>query len=92
MNSHIGEQIKEIRDKTKLSQERFGKKIGLSGKSISAYETGKANPPLRVLENISEAYDAHILGLNKQKKDLVTEKVDFIRTELEYLKNILTEI
>jgi DNA-binding XRE family transcriptional regulator len=29
-----------------MSQDRFGKKIGVSGKTISAYETGKITPTL----------------------------------------------
>lgn len=69
---NIGNKIKLIRDSYKLSQSRFGKRLGLSGKTISAYETNKATPPLYVLERISTVYKANIFDLpEKDKKDII---------------------
>ena len=45
----FGNKIKQFRLSKNMSQERFGKKIGLSGKSISAYETGICKPSLKVI-------------------------------------------
>lgn len=41
----IGGKIRAIREKKRLSQEKFGKKIGASQKSISAWELGKFMVP-----------------------------------------------
>ena len=70
----IGTKIKTIRDHFNLSQERFGRKIGLSGKTISSYENHKAQPPLQVLEKIAETYNVKILELpSKQQSKIATD-------------------
>ena len=51
-----------------MSQDRFGKKLGLSGKTISAYEKGKIYPALSVLEKISEEFNVNFM--KKTNKDL----------------------
>jgi transcriptional regulator with XRE-family HTH domain len=64
----IGLQIKNLRLKLNMSQDRFGKKLGLSGKTISAYEKGKIYPALSVLEKISEEFNVNFM--KKTNKDL----------------------
>ena len=49
----IGLQIKNLRNRLNISQERFGKRIGLTGKTISAYETGKITPPIEIITSLS---------------------------------------
>ena len=61
-------QIKNLRLKLNMSQDRFGKKLGLSGKTISAYEKGKIYPALSVLEKISEEFNVNFM--KKTNKDL----------------------
>jgi len=46
--------IKRTRLDKNMSQHRFGEKIGVSGKTISSYETGRAAPPLKVLEKMAD--------------------------------------
>jgi len=58
----LSHQIKNLREKLNLSQNRFGRKIGLSGKTISSYETGRAIPPVKVLNAISKAYNIGVLS------------------------------
>lgn len=86
----ISATIKQIREKKNLSQDRFGKKLGLSGKTISAYETGKCTPPLKVMEEISIVYDTNIsLKDNRERliqklsqiKSCVSELEDYLVTE-----------
>lgn len=85
MRKDISQQIKFIRKKVELSQNRFGKKIGVSGKTISAYENGKITPPLKVLERISTTYDVNSLGVKSENlKKLENE----IQKAQESLKNI----
>ena len=88
---NIGKKIKKLRDSHNLSQDRFGKKIGLSGKTISAYETGRATPPLKIINKISTAYDTQYVGMNIKTKNLVEEKLNTLEKEMVNLKNILNE-
>ena len=72
-----------------MSQERFGKKIGLSGKTISAYETFKATPPLYVLDRISQVYEVTLFDIpHNQKKDL-NNRIGKIAVEVRELQSIL---
>lgn len=68
MNLSIGNKIKKIRDQRNMSQKRFARKLGISEKTISAYETGRINPPFKVLEKISYEYDVTITAVTKGKK------------------------
>ncbi len=63
MQNPIPAGIKKLRKHKNLSQHSFGKKVGLSGKTISAYETGRIAPPLKVLERIADTYNVEISSL-----------------------------
>ncbi len=86
---NIGTKIKYIRDSYKLSQNRFGKKLGLSGKTISAYETNKATPPLYVLERISEIYKVSIFDIPKKQKQDIIETLSSMNETINELKILL---
>lgn len=81
----IGRKIKEIRVEKNLSQERFGRKIGKSGKTVSAYECGKCTPTISVLDSISQVYDVSFIHLKKSKQEQMRDKI-------RYLKDVLQEI
>ena len=49
----LGEKIREIRYKTGLNQEEFGRKIGVSKQALSTMERGLYWPDLTVLENVA---------------------------------------
>jgi transcriptional regulator with XRE-family HTH domain len=84
-NTDLSKQLRDIRISRNLSQERFGKKIGKSGKTISAYESGRISPTLKVLDSISQVYDVTFLYVKKNKREQLKEK-------LEYLKKTITDI
>jgi repressor LexA len=75
LDNSLGKKIKSIRIKHKLSQERFGIRIGVTGKTISAYETGKAKPSLKVLDKISKIYKVSIIQESEENNvsELLTE-------------------
>lgn len=54
-------QIKNLRTRLNLSQHRFGKKVGISGKAVSSYETGRATPSVKILEQISKVYQISLI-------------------------------
>ncbi len=82
-------QIKFLREKCNLSQHRFGKKVGVSGKSISSYETGRCTPTIKVLEEISKVYNVNLIsGMNSKDENLfkrvreLQEKVNLLYEDL----------
>ncbi|MBP7927551.1 helix-turn-helix transcriptional regulator [Patescibacteria group bacterium] len=85
----IGEKIKNIRQKCKLSQARFGKKLGISGKTISAYETGRIYPTLRILEKIKSEYDSEIVDFETDSKEYIREKMLQIESILARIERAL---
>lgn len=84
----IGLQIKSLRLKLNISQDRFGKRIGLSGKTISAYEKGKIIPPLEVLNKISEEFNVNFF--KKSNREIERKIADLQKSLLE-LQNIFKE-
>ena len=91
MNLAVQNQIKKIRDNCKLSQDRFGKKIGLTGKAISTYETGRCSPPLRVLRDIAETYNVSFTSLDDASSNKVKEKLEHIENSIKSLRLLLVE-
>jgi transcriptional regulator with XRE-family HTH domain len=84
----IGNQIKNLRLKLNMSQDRFGKRIGLSGKTISAYEKGKINPALTVLERISDEFDVNFI--RKSNKEL-ERKIEELHKNLLDIQRLFKE-
>ena len=89
MSEKIGPKIKKIRDSYNLSQDRFANKIGLSGKTISAYETGRTSPPLKVLQKIVTTYKTPIVNLNDELKSELSKKIELIEDEVVSLRGML---
>lgn len=53
----IGQKVKEIRKKNKLTQEKFCEKIGIEPSSLSNIETGKSFPSLGTVLTIMEKFE-----------------------------------
>ncbi|HSX39694.1 MAG TPA: helix-turn-helix transcriptional regulator [Candidatus Saccharimonadales bacterium] len=90
MPINLANQIKNIRSKVNLSQDRFGKKIGVTGKAVSAYETGRTVPSLKVLDAISRTYNISLVNINDDKKLDMNNKLRLIQEYLNEVKEILT--
>lgn len=84
----IGNQIKILRLKLNMSQDRFGKRIGVSGKTISAYEKGKINPALAVLEKISDEFDVNFI--KKSNKEF-ERKIEELQRNLSDIQRLFRE-
>lgn len=81
--------IKMLREKRGLSQERFGGKVGVSGKSISAYENGRCIPPVRVLENISKVYETPVFYLGDKNKESLCKTISEIKQHVSKIEEML---
>ncbi|HXK52428.1 helix-turn-helix transcriptional regulator [Candidatus Nomurabacteria bacterium] len=87
----IGKKIKKVRVDNKLSQRRFGEKIGLSAKTISAYECGRISPPYHVLEQISHTYNAVLVNPPIAKIKFIEKQLEVLEQALQTLKTELRQ-
>jgi transcriptional regulator with XRE-family HTH domain len=85
----IAQKIKNIRALKNLSQDRFGKKIGKSGKTISAYESGRCVPTLKVLDDISQVYDVTFIHTNNDRKEQLKRKLDYLKTTIRDIESVI---
>jgi len=60
---NIGEKIKELRNKNKLTQQELGDKLFVSDKTISSWESNRTEPDLNMLLEISKVLDVNIINL-----------------------------
>ncbi len=65
----IFENIKKARIQSGLSQKSLAKKLGISDKTISAYETGRAIPPMPTLTEISKITGVSISQIIEESKE-----------------------
>lgn len=83
--------IREARRNAHLSQDELGKQIGVSDKSVSAYEQGRSTPPINKLKKIAES-TSHPLSYFTQEDNeeaLMTSKLANIERELAEVKRLL---
>lgn len=55
----ISQRIRELRAKSKLSQDEFAKKLGVSRAAVAQWETGKTRPSFDSIRRISEEFQIH---------------------------------
>lgn len=92
--SELALRIREARRNAHLSQEELGKYIGVSDKSVSAYEQGRSMPPITKLKKIAEATN-HPLSYFTQEDNqdaLLASKLANIERELAEVKKLLLEV
>ena len=79
--SKMGLRIKELREKSGMTQTELANKLGLSKSVISAYEKGIRNPSHKILQMIAEIFGASILSFY-EKGYLPNEAVTINITDL----------
>lgn len=83
MNIPIGSAIKHFRKEQKLTQEKLGGKIGVSGKTIGAYENHVNEPDLDILMALSTCFGITLTELIQKTEGMMDmKKTNFI---IEYL-------
>ena len=66
----LGEIVRDLRNKRKLSQAQLAKKIGVNSSTIALYETGERFPSLSALIALSRALGVstdYLLGVSKDE-------------------------
>lgn len=71
----IGNFIKQLRKEQGITQEQFAEKLGVSGRTVSRWETGSNMPDISLLVEIAEILDASIPEIiNGERKNEDMEK------------------
>lgn len=90
----LANSIQQARKTAGLSQKELGKKLSVSDKTISAYESSRAIPPVTTLKKIAEITcqpitfffpepEAKAIGTLDQKLDIILNEIKLIKGRLE---------
>ena len=64
MNQYVtGAVIRELREKSKMTQQQLADLLGVSDKTVSKWETGKGYPDITLLEPIADAFRISVTEL-----------------------------
>lgn len=86
----IGQKIKAARKRKQITQEDLARVVGVSDKSISAYESERAQPPIQVLEKIAKNTDQSLsYFLDEEKETTIITKLRNVETQLMEIKALL---
>ena len=98
---NIGNRFKHYRLRKKLSQKEASELIGVKSYQLANYETGRSEPSIKVLKNMSHFYGASIdqlVGNNRlckmseQEKELFEAERKEFAEKLEEALKILQEV
>ena len=84
----LGERIKLLRKELKLSQEQFGKKIGITKSSISLYEKDTIVPTEQSLKSICREFNVDYFWLTEGFGEMFMHFDEVIIQELTELYNL----
>lgn len=90
--------IKEVREKEKLTQEEFGKRIGSARNTIANYETGNRNPSNAVITSICREFNINEEWLRNGQGEMYKEADDKLSAYVaeiavgndEFIKDLIT--
>lgn len=73
----VGSFLKGLRKEQNLTQEQFAEQLGVSGRSVSRWETGINMPDISLLVEIAEFYDVSISEIidGEWKSEKMNEEV-----------------
>ncbi|MBT2759951.1 helix-turn-helix transcriptional regulator [Paenibacillus sp. ISL-20] len=102
MISSFSERLKLAREKAELSQVDVMERVGINNKTLSGYETEKAEPDIGTINLLCDLYGVSadwLFGRTKVKNIYVTSKQTFINlsdesfitSEVDYQEKSLTE-
>ena len=80
----VGNFLKELRKEQNLTQEQFAEQLGVSGRTVSRWETGTNMPDISLLVEIAEFYDVSISEIidGERKSEKMNEEVKEIALKL----------
>lgn len=87
----LAKRIFKARKEVNLSQQNLAQAIGVSDKSISAYEKGRALPSIDKLRKIAASTNQSLNFFTEEKidKNIVSSKLNKIEQELKEIRKLL---
>ena len=85
----VGALLKDLRKKKGITQEQLAEKLGVSGRTISRWETGKNMPDISLLVEIAEFFDVSIPEIIKgerKSENMKNETKEVAETMSDYAK------
>lgn len=92
----IGNFLKELRKEKNLTQEQVADKLGVSGRTISRWETGAYMPDISLIVDIAEMYDVDVrdiidgerkdINMNSEVKEVAVKMADYSTMQTESIK------
>ena len=64
----VGAFLKDLRKEKEITQEQLAEELGVSGRTISRWETGKNMPDISLLVEIAEFFDVSIPEIIKGER------------------------
>ncbi|MEK7571493.1 MAG: helix-turn-helix transcriptional regulator [Patescibacteria group bacterium] len=91
--SELAQRIRKARKTAHLSQHDLGASVGVSDKSVSAYEQGRSVPPISKLKKIADATQHPLSFFTQENVDeaTITAKLLSIERELTEVRKLLKE-
>jgi transcriptional regulator with XRE-family HTH domain len=91
--SDLAHRIRTARIAARLSQNALGKSIGVSDKSISAYEQGRSTPPISNLKKIAQTtrHPFNYFTQEDSGEATLAAKLLSIERELDEVKRLLKQ-
>ena len=92
----IGNFLKELRKEKNLTQEQVADKLGVSGRTISRWETGAYMPDISLIVDIAEMYDVNVrdiidgerkdINMNSEVKEVAIKMADYSTMQIDSIK------
>lgn len=89
---NLGTKIKTARKEAGMSQKQLASLLGVSDKAVSAYEVGRAQPPvetLREISNVTYKPVNYFVDINDVEEMSVADRIAKIEHELLEIKKML---
>jgi len=87
----LSKRIRQAREDARLSQKALAQSIGVSDKSVSAYEKGRSVPPFGKLKKIAQSTNRPLTYFTAEQTDeiMILNKLTLIEQELEEVRKLL---
>ena len=92
----IGNFLRELRKEKNLTQEQVADRLGVSGRTISRWETGAYMPDISLIVDIAEMYDVDVrdiidgerkdINMNSEVKEVAVKMADYSNMQTESMK------
>ena len=91
--TRLSQRIKLAREMAKLSQVELAEAVGISDKSVSAYEKGRAAPPLAKLQKLAAVTGQTLQYFTEENIDdaVIATKLKNVEDELAEIKKLLNK-